>query len=529
MKKRVAALAVALGCFIGFLTVFTELTELDPLLRRTVLRTAPPQLRERLRPWRAPLVTSSSPEQGRSDVLPRSPITLTFLTPMNPFTVERNISFEPQVSGQFSWPDERTLIFTPAQPWPVGTRITVEVNRRARSWLLRRMEEPFNLYFTILSSPIVVDTEPSQQVLFAHDLDQVTITFSHLMDEASVESHLSIEPQIRDLELAWAEETLAISGDFWPRTTYQVTLTKGVQDAAYGLPMAEDFTWTFTVVERQPDLAVGGPGRVGMVEAEAPFQLSLTVLNLSRIDLDLYALDRPTFVALQNLSAEDWKQYRPERNFIQTLVPEGTSQPQPGISNPWLIREWSASSEAKADREMSQKVEVAPLQPGLYFLAIGSPEGARTSQLLSVSRSALILKRAPEQVLVWVVALADGSPAADCEVTIYEKDGQVLVTGRTDREGVFKSSLSQETGPLLAIAQREDDVAVCAEEWSAIVAPKATEGPSKPADTMRYPELFDYALRLRSGQAQDRRQVHPERSRKAQGTASCPLAWRGLQ
>ncbi|HID63513.1 MAG TPA: hypothetical protein EYP49_12360, partial [Anaerolineae bacterium] len=459
MKKRVAALAVALGCIIGFITVFTEITEIDPFLRRTVLRAAPPQLTERLRPWRAPLVIGSSPEQGQSDVLPRSPITLTFLTPMNPSTVERNISFEPQMSGQFSWPDERTLVFTPAQPWPSGARIMVEVSRGARSWLLRRMEEPFTLHFTILASPIVVDTEPSQQVQYAHNPDHITITFSHLMDEDSVAQHLSIEPQIRDLELAWTEETLTISGDFQPGTTYRVTITKGAQDAAYGLPTAEDFAWAFTVVERRPELAVAGPGRVGMVEAEAPFQLSLTVLNLSRIDLALYALDGPAFVALQSLSAKDWAQYRPEGNHI---------------------REWSVSSQAKADRETSQKVEVDPLPPGLYFLAVGSPEGAQINQLLSVSRSALVLKRAPQQILVWVVALADGSPAADCEVTIYGKDGQAqrtLVTGRTDREGVFKSPLPEGTGPLLAIAQREDDVAVCAEEWSTAVASES-EGSS---------------------------------------------------
>ena len=462
MKKRVAALAIALGCLIGFVIVFTETTGIDPLLRRTALRAAPPQLKARLRPWRAPLVTSSSPEQGRSDVLPRSPITLTFLTAMNPSTVERNISFAPRVPGQFSWQDERTMVFSPAQPWPADTRITVEVNRGARSWLLRRMEEPFSLYFTILASPIVVNTEPSQRVQFAYDLDQAVITFSHLMDETSVESRLTVEPQIHDLELAWAEETLTITGDFRVGITYQVTLTKGAQEATYGLPMAKGFAWAFTVVERRPDLAVDGPGRVGMVEAETPFELPFTILNLSRIDLALYALDGPTFTALQGLSAKDWEQYHSEGN---------------------PIREWSALSEARADREMSQKVEVDPLPPGLYFLAVDSPEGARAGQLLSVSRSALVLKRAPEQILVWVVALADGSPAADYEVTIYAEDGQVLAAGRTDREGVFKSSLPREAEPLLAIAQREGDVAVCAEEWSA-VAFETVEGLSGPADTM---------------------------------------------
>jgi uncharacterized protein YfaS (alpha-2-macroglobulin family) len=337
------------------------------------------------------------------------------------------------------------------------------------------MEEPFTLYFTILASPIVVDTEPSQQMQFAHDLDQVTITFSHLMDEASVESHLSVEPQIRDLEVVWMEETLSINGDFQPGTTYQVTLTEEAQDAAYSLPMAEDFAWAFTVVERRPDLAMAGPGRVWMVEAEALFQLPLTILNLSRIDLALYALDGPTFVALQSLSAGDWEQYRPEGNPIQ---------------------EWSVSSWARADQEMSQRVEVNPLPPGLYFLAVGSPEGTQISQLLSVSRSALILKRAPEQVLVWVVALDDGSPAADSEVTIYEKTQaqsgfvtRVLATGRTDREGIFKSPLSQGTGPLLAIAQREDDVTVCAEEWSAAKF-ETVEALTKPADTILQSSSF---------------------------------------
>lgn len=448
MTKRAAALAIALGCLIGFLVTFTELTEIDPLLHRTVLRAVPQSLEARLRPWCAPLVINSFPQEGQRDVLPRSPLTLTFLTPMNPSSVERNLSLEPSVPGQFSWPDASTLVFNPAQPWPAGARITVELGRGARSWLLRRMARPFTLHFATLASPTVVGTEPSQQRQYLYRPGHIAITFSHLMDEAAVKSHLSIKPPIRDLKLAWTEETLTISGDFQPGTTYEVSINKGAQDAAHGLPMAEDFAWTFTVVESQPALALLWPGRVGMVEAGTSFQLPLTTLNLSRIDLAFYALDRPTFVALQSSSVEEWERYHPEGS---------------------PFRAWSVFPGARADQTVSQTVAVDPLPPGLYLLTVNSPEGARTGQLLSVSRSALVLKRAPKQVLVWVVALANRSPAPDYEVTIYERGDQLqraLATGHTDREGVFQSSLPPETGPLLAIAQREDDIAVCAEEWS---------------------------------------------------------------
>ena len=82
-----------------------------------------------------PTITEIYPPVGAVNVPATSPIRLVFSRAMDQLTVSERLKIEPAVEGVFSW-DERTLTFTPDQPWPGATVINLqlEAGARAASW-----------------------------------------------------------------------------------------------------------------------------------------------------------------------------------------------------------------------------------------------------------------------------------------------------------------------------------------------------------------------------------------------------------
>ncbi|MCJ7718111.1 MAG: Ig-like domain-containing protein [Anaerolineales bacterium] len=73
-------------------------------------------------------------EPAASPLHGQQQLSLSFSRPMNPETVESNISFEPPIQGDFTWNETLDrVIFSPHKSWPSGDTITVQVKSGARS------------------------------------------------------------------------------------------------------------------------------------------------------------------------------------------------------------------------------------------------------------------------------------------------------------------------------------------------------------------------------------------------------------
>ena len=470
MRKLLILIAVLLVCILALIAAFLNFTEVDAAVRSSLRNVVPQTWQERLRSLRAPIIMDFSPRWEATDVSPHAPVALTFLTPMNDASVETNVTFEPQVAGTFAWEDPQIVTFTPAEAWPLNTQITVAVGRGARSRLGRRMERPFTFRFTTVGPPRVVETEPAQEAQYAF-LDpytdgRVVLTFNRLMDHASVESRLQITPEPFNLQLEWVGKQILIGGSFKPSTTYRVTLLSGAKDAAYGLAIEEDLSWAFTTTERYPYLAIVGVGRFGLLQADQPAQLTLSMVNVSRVDLALYQIALPTYIEMIGFSYDDWRWYEPE------------AEP---------LKSWTIEPQAPLDEDVQRPLDMDSLSPGLYYLTTATPEKAGDSQVLVVSHSALTLKRTTDQILVWATELADGSAIADLPLTIYDEEGEALTTGRTDDDGIFFAPLPHPplvegreelgtTSTIHVVAERENDLAVVSDQWQDGIEPWRFEG-----------------------------------------------------
>jgi len=443
LRRRIVLLVVLLSLLLAFLVIFLNLTETDVFLRRLLRVVVPQNVQDVVRPLRAPMVIGFSPEWEASDVPLRSPVTITFLTPMSASATESQVTIEPAVAGEFSWRGS-TLVFTPREDWPMESEIAVSVNRDARSWLLRRMERGFTFRFTTLGPPAIVNTEPSQDVEYVYLRDRLTIAFNREMDHESVERRLSINPEISGRELAWSDNELIISGVLNPATEYRVVVGSGASDAAHGMRIEEDFEWIFLTTERPPYLALTEVKREALLTAEEPATLNLSLVNVSRVDVDLYSLDVPTYVTVTHSPGEEWRQFVPDH--------------APLLS-------WSVDPKVTLDRDEKRPLEIEGLEPGLYFLAARSPEGAEDRQILVSTRTALTLKRAAGQALVWATSLEDGEPAEGLEVTLYGDSNEALASGQTDESGVFAANLPYPSRGVHAVAEGVEDVSLCSDGW----------------------------------------------------------------
>lgn len=450
MRRNLALLVVSLSLLVGLLAIFINFTEIDIFLREALRAFIPQEWQDALRPFRAPMVIGFSPDWEATDVPLRSSISITFLTPMYASLTDQSVYIEPAVHGQFSW-SGRTLVFSPTEDWPMQTRVSVTVTREARSWLLRRMERGFTFHFTTVGPPLVVETDPAQDAKYTtYQRERLTITFDKPMDPRSVEKRLSISPEIAGESLSWRDQQLIISGVLRPSTEYQIVIREGARDSVHGMGTLADFEWIFTTTEQQPYLDITGIGGETVVSAGAPAELKAQVLNVSRVDLDLYGIDVSSYISMTNFLQQDWRRLEMEED---------------------PLRSWSLDTHVPPDRREQRSIEPGELEPGLYLLRARSPEGAEDNQILVSTKTALALKWTPRQLLVWATSLDDGRPMADVSLTAYDGAGNVIATGVTDEHGVFTADIPESVGRLHVLAQRGDDMSLCSDGWREGIEP----------------------------------------------------------
>ena len=192
----------------------------------------------------------TQPAAGDSDAaLITTSIEIVFSEPVDADGAASAIHVAPDVSGALSWSGS-TLIFTPDDPLDLSTDYTVEVEGEIRDLAGNTMEEfPPPFAFRTAGRPEVIATDPADGADDVAVDEVLAITFSTLMDTASVESALRIRPTFPH-DLRWSGELLEIV----PReplpldTTYEVAIGEDAADAA-GVAIGEPIVIGFRTVE----------------------------------------------------------------------------------------------------------------------------------------------------------------------------------------------------------------------------------------------------------------------------------------
>ncbi|HET8587868.1 MAG TPA: Ig-like domain-containing protein [Candidatus Limnocylindria bacterium] len=144
-----------------------------------------------------------------SVALTTSSLDVNFSEPVDAGSAEAAFRVEPRVRGAFSWSGS-TMIFTPSDPLPLSTQYRASVGPGVRDRAGNVMDAASQVFdFTTVGRPRVVASEPAADAADVPLDAPVVLTFSTLMDTASVTDHLSVTPRF-DFRLRWSGEQLSI-------------------------------------------------------------------------------------------------------------------------------------------------------------------------------------------------------------------------------------------------------------------------------------------------------------------------------
>lgn len=192
-------------------------------------------------------LTQALPDEPDRALITTS-IEVTFSEPIDSDGASEVVSLDPPVEGSSSWSGS-TLIFTPSEPLELDTEYTVTVAGRVRDLAGNEMAStPPPYVFATIGRPSLASTDPADGAADVPLDTSIGLVFTGLMDTASVESALEVEPAFR-YDLRWSGERVEIvpDGPLEPATAYTVRVGPGATDVA-GVAIAEEAVLGFRTI-----------------------------------------------------------------------------------------------------------------------------------------------------------------------------------------------------------------------------------------------------------------------------------------
>lgn len=204
----------------------------------------------------APTVILTDPESNAIGVVLGKKVTATFSVPMDPLTLTETTFTLKQgatsVAGTVSYTGT-TATFAPTGDLLPGLIYTATITTGAKNVAGIALTSNYTWTFTTLTTltaPVVISTDPADKALNIELLKTVTATFSMPMDPLTiVADNFTIYNGTIPIGgiISYSGSTVSFNplSTLLPNTEYTCTITTGVKNIA-GIPMANDFIWTFT-------------------------------------------------------------------------------------------------------------------------------------------------------------------------------------------------------------------------------------------------------------------------------------------
>lgn len=325
--------------------------------------------------------------------------------------------------------------------------------------------------FVVAPFPKVVASEPPDGTENAEEDHYLKVRFISPMDENSFKDNVFISPKPeRKPSLYFSsyqgDNTLNIGTYLQRSTSYTVRISGQVRDQ-YGVPLGEDYQFSFTTAPFKPSISIVPPYTYfASFNQEVVPRIVTKVVNADRVNYKLFKLTREEFLHLfwlrhlsSNYQENDWQSYDP--------------------SSLELVRQWSETYEVEPNIPvhvitMVTKDNGEKIPSGLYFLETSIESGGHDNLVMVISQASLTLKTSPDQALVWAVDQNSGEVIPDMEVELVKVSGQQITQGKTNQEGVFMADVtirpssdrySSSRDPLFAFAKKGDDSAVVVDVW----------------------------------------------------------------
>jgi len=200
-----------------------------------------------------PLVTSTVPVNGSSDIAPDANLTVRFAFPMDPNATASAVRLAPSVAVRLTWTmDDTELSVSPLSAWSASTGYTLSIGSGARTADAMALAEPFTLTFATQAAPAAVSvllSSPSNGTTGVLLETPVRVNFSVPMNASSTDGAFSVEPATVGTALWVTPSSLlwSASSRFAAGTSYTVRIDSSAASAD-GRPLAGVVTFSFTTI-----------------------------------------------------------------------------------------------------------------------------------------------------------------------------------------------------------------------------------------------------------------------------------------
>jgi uncharacterized protein YvpB len=197
----------------------------------------------------------SSFEPLNSTNLPINPeVRIIFSQVVDQSSVADNFSIEPKVTSNFTWIDEKTLLFRPKLEYEKS--YTIKIAKGTKTTGAGFFEEDITKSFSTIGSPKVLSFSPENNWQAVNINSPIKITFDQAVDQAAAEAKFSITPEVEGA-FSWENNTLIFtpSKPLLFTTDYQISIDSGLP-GKLGLTSKDKFSSSFTTLDETTKLAV---------------------------------------------------------------------------------------------------------------------------------------------------------------------------------------------------------------------------------------------------------------------------------
>jgi len=379
-----------------------------------------------------PTVLNVYPSQGEKLSLD-GPVEVQFNIRMDPESVESHFTLmdpdQNAISGEFEWdPGFKLVSFHPETRLARNTSYTIALGEGAKSFGGLSVLSSYEVSRTTFPVFSLSTTDLPDFQSYYGQYGQYKVQFTTPIEKDGYQDSISISPEVNaeNIFLSDGGKSILISGYFEPETSFTFRISADLVDA-WGGRLGEQVQTTFFTPPAAASLsAVTGPtsNNLVFVPADAS-ELVVQATNINTIRLELSPIRVDELITLLHPDNYDYRQtFLPEELAITTQTLNLTRNVSEIVTIPLSY-------------------EGEPLEPGVYYLGISSPEiideGMQNTQklYLVVSENNLVMKIAPQQAFVYANQLDDYDPLVDVPVSIYNTEGNQLTSGRTDSTGIF--------------------------------------------------------------------------------------------
>jgi len=256
----------------------------------------------------APMISSTVPADGSTDVSLNGNLSITFSEAMDPLTI--NTVTVTLMDGNTAITGTVTLVgvtatFNPDGPLAPNTTYTATITTGVKDLAGNPLTAEYVWSFTTGSgpdiiAPTVISTFPAHQMTGSGTDGNISITFSEAMNPLTITTSTvtlreGINPIAGTVSYGGVTGVFTPTNDLDPTTLYTATVTTAVTDLA-GNAMEATYTWTFTTGENKDedapsvlstipaDLAIGVSTQSNIIvtfdEVMAPLTLNSSTLTL---------------------------------------------------------------------------------------------------------------------------------------------------------------------------------------------------------------------------------------------------------